>query len=242
MDENASRKPEVPEMLGVDAAQILEFWCAMVRPGDVHEIRIPKPINRRQAVISGYVDNVADFISMVEPYVEDHRAEAVYMTLNPVNPALLARSANRLKTNADTLSKDSDISHYRSLLIDIDPVRPAGISATDDERQAALQTGDRIVSFLSDQGWPLPVIHGSSGNGGILVYRLPDLPNLPESTALVKQVLGALAVLFDTDAVTIDTSVHNPSRLVKVLGTVAAKGDHTPDRPWRRAEGVCRVD
>jgi hypothetical protein len=121
-------------------------------------------------------------------------------------------------------------------------VRPAGISATDNERQRALDTGDEIVAFLTDQGWPLPIVQGSSGNGGMLIYRLPDLPNTPESAALAKGVLTSLAACFDTEVVKIDTSVHNPSRLVKVLGTVAAKGDHTADRPWRRAEGVCRVD
>jgi len=164
------------------------------------------------------------------------------MTLNPVNPALLARAANRRQRNAMSLTADADILRYRNLLIDIDPIRPAGISATDAERQRALDTGHQIVAFLCDQGWPLPIVHGSSGNGGMLVYRLPDLPNTPESTALIKRVLQALADLFNTDAVAVDTSVNNPSRVAKVVGTVAAKGDHTADRPWRRAEGVCRGD
>jgi hypothetical protein len=213
----------------------------MVRSGDVHEVRVPNPRDRCLGVVSGYVDDEDAFTELAAG-ITGYDAEGVYMTLNPVMPALLARAANRLQRNAKTLTSDADILHYRNLLIDIDPVRPSGISPTDDERRVALETGDSIAAFLGEQGWPLPVIHGSSGNGGMLVYRLQDLPNGPESTTLVKGVLEALASLFDTDAVKIDTSVHNPSRLVKVLGTVAAKGDNTADRPWRRAEGVCRVD
>ncbi len=241
MDENAFQGSEVPEMPGVDTAQVLQFWHAMVRPGDVYEMRIPKPQDSRLGVTSGYVNDPTSFVSLAQDITGD-RAEAVYVTLNQVAPALLARCQNRLQRNAKNLTGDEDILHYRNLLIDIDPIRPSGISATDGERQAALEIGDTIVSFLSEHGWPLPVIHGSSGNGGMLIYRLPDLPNTPESTAVVKRALESLAGLFSTDTVTIDTAVHNPSRLVKVLGTVAAKGDHIPDRPWRRAEGVCRVD
>lgn len=216
-------------------------YGAIVRSGNVHEVRIPNPRDRRLGVVSGYFNDDEAFVEAVAG-ISGEDAEGVYMSLNPVIPALLSRAANRLERNAKTLTGDADILRYRNLLIDIDPVRPAGISATEDERQAALEIGDTIVSFLREHGWFLPVIKGSSGNGGMLVYRLSDLPNTPDSTALVKRVLECLAGPFNTDAVTIDTSVHNPSRLVKVLGTVAAKGDNTLDRPWRRAEGVCRVD
>jgi hypothetical protein len=48
-------------------------------------------------------------------------------------------------------------------------------------------------------------------------------------------VLLALAQRFDTDAVKIDRAVFNASRICKVPGTVARKGDNTKDRPHRRA-------
>lgn len=241
MDENTFHGSGAPEKPVVDTDQVLEFWRAMVRPGDVHEMRVPKPRDGRFGVLSGYFDNYQAFVHAVRSIRGDD-AEGVYMTLNPATQALLARAANRLQRNAKTLTSDGDILHYRNLLIDIDPVRPAGISATDAERQRALETGEKIVAFLCDQGWPLPVVHGSSGNGGMLVYRLSDLPNSPESRKLIKRVLESLSEVFNTADVTIDTTVSNPSRLVKIVGTVAAKRDHTADRPWHRAEGVCRVD
>jgi hypothetical protein len=231
--------PGSPPAPGPDSALMRAAHQALFRPGDVVEIRIPNPRDRRFGVVSGYVDGEDAFVHLASQ-VDGSSAEAVYATLNPVNPALLARAANRLQRNAKTLTGDRDVVCYRNLLVDVDPVRPAGISATDAERDAALATTDAIVAFLREQAWPEAVVRGSSGNGGLLIYRLPDLPNTVETEALVKEVLGTLASLFDTDGVKIDTSVANPSRLVKVLGTVAAKGDHTRDRPWRRAEGVCR--
>lgn len=222
-----------------DQGSIQAFYRTLVRPGDVHEVRIPRPRDPRLGVVSGYVNDEDAFVRLASQY-DGTSAEAVYITLNPVNPALLARASNRLQRNAKTLTTDGDVLVYRNLLIDIDPVRPSRISATDAERVVALTTTDAIVSFLIEQGWPDPIVHGSSGNGGLLIYRLRDLPTTPENTRLVKTVLESLASLFNTPAVKVDTSVANPSRLVKVIGTVAAKGDHTQDRPWRRAEGVCR--
>jgi len=217
-----------------DRDQIRAYFCALVRSGDVHEIRVPNPRDRRLGVISGYVDNEEDFVRLASS-IDGTGAESVYATLNPVTPAILARAANRLQRNAKTLTGDGDVLCYRNLLVDVDPVRPAGISATDREREAALTIRTAVVAFLAEQGWPDPVVNGSSGNGGLLIYRLPDLRNTKESGALVKAVLESLASLFNTPAVKVDTSVANPSRLVKVVGTVAAKGDHTPDRPWRLA-------
>ena len=68
-----------------------------------------------------------------------------------------------------------------------------------------------------------------------------SLVKYQNAQAALKRVLKILADLFDASDVHIDTTVGNPSRLVKIVGTVVAKGDHTGDRPWRRAEAVCHV-
>src|SRR6185503_19824466 len=44
-----------------------------------------------------------------------------------------------------------------------------------------------------------------------------------------------LAVRFDTDRVHIDQIVFNPARICKLPGSLARKGDHTKERPQRRA-------
>lgn len=213
------------------------FFQTHMLPGSVHEIRIlPRD---RGGTAAGYVDSPARGAALACKW-NGTTAKAVYVTLNPVNPALLARAKNRIQDYAKDLTKDADVSCIRNILIDVDPVRPAGISATDAERAAALETTASIEAYLTGEGWPLPVVSGTSGNGGQLIYRLIDLPNTPESVVLVKGTLASLASRFDSNVATVDTSNYNPSRICKIPGTIAAKGDHVPDRPWRRAEAVCR--
>lgn len=64
------------------------------------------------------------------------QARGVHITLNPTSPALLARANERLVAGVGR-TKDSEI--QRNLLIDIDPVRPEGISSTDTEHETAVQ-------------------------------------------------------------------------------------------------------
>ncbi|HZP26102.1 MAG TPA: hypothetical protein VFB90_03545, partial [Dehalococcoidia bacterium] len=54
----------------------------------------------------------------------------IYFTLNPVNPALLARANCRILPKAEKTTADEDIRGYRWLLIDIDSQRPSGIGST----------------------------------------------------------------------------------------------------------------
>ena len=59
------------------------------------------------------------------------------------------------------------------------------------------------------------------------------LTNTEENIKLVEKVLKALAYLFDTDDVKVDTSNFNPSRICKLYGTRAQKGADTAERPHR---------
>ena len=117
--------------------------------------------------------------------------------------------------------------------MDVDPARPADISSSDAEHEAALARARDIRMVLGEEGWSAPVL-GDSGNGAHLLY-LVDLPNDDASTKLVEGVLKALARRFDDAVVTVDQAVFNAARISKVYGTVARKGDDTPDRPHRLA-------
>jgi hypothetical protein len=59
----------------------------------------------------------------------DHDGWNVYRTLNPVSPLLLSRAPNRM--GSKTATKAPDILKRSSVLIDLDPERPKGCSATD---------------------------------------------------------------------------------------------------------------
>uniref|UniRef100_UPI0037424640 hypothetical protein n=1 Tax=Methanofollis aquaemaris TaxID=126734 RepID=UPI0037424640 len=186
---------------------------------------------------SGYFDDYAKLTAAAEALDADPEVKGIYVTLNVVDPALLARRANRVKmrlTRHDPTTADADILRRRWLPIDLDPVRPSGVSSTDEEHDAALARADTIAGWLSGQGFPDP-IKADSGNGAHLLYRI-DLPNDDGATALVKGVLATLDMVFSDDVVVVDTANVNAGRIWKLYGTVSRKGDHTRDRPHRRAK------
>jgi len=155
----------------------------------------------------------------------------VYVTLNPVLPDLLARANNRCVRRSRHATSDDEIGTRRWLLVDLDPVRPAGISSTDAELAAAEARGRAIRDHLASLGWPDPVVV-ASGNGVHLRYRVA-LPARDGHT--VQGVLRSLSEGFSDGAVDVDTTVHNAARIARLPGTVARKGDPTPTRPHRLA-------
>lgn len=161
---------------------------------------------------------------------------AVYVTINTIDPQLMGRYANRIEPYASVTTSDSSVVRRRWLLLDFDPVRPAGTSATDAQVAAARDVASGCADALD---WPAPVV-ADSGNGVHLLYPI-DLPNDAASTSIVKGVLAELARRFDTDLVKVDQAVYNAARIVKLYGTVANKGDSTPETPWRLSRIVSGV-
>ena len=49
------------------------------------------------------------------------------------------------------------------------------------------------------------------------------------------KVLQALDLRFSDEKVSVDTGVYNAARIWKLYGTIACKGDNTPERPHRLA-------
>jgi predicted P-loop ATPase len=210
------------------AAEIHSALLVLLAPGGVHELRVP---NAHYGTNAGYFDcyNWENLASRAAEW--SGHWPAIYFTLNPVNPALLSRAQNRTKCRVKETTKDADIVCRRWLPLDFDPRIPAGISSTDAEHASALAKAQECKAWLTLQGWPLPLA-GDSGNGANLLYRI-ELPNDEPSRVLVERVLAALAQKF-TDAQTeIDTAVGNAARIWKIYGTMACKGDSSPERPHR---------
>lgn len=130
--------------------------------------------------------------------------------------------------------RDEDIEFRDLLLIDLDREGKTDVPATDEEIAAATQLADKIAAFLQAQGWDEP-LRMMSGNGMHLYVVLDRLPNDDASRDRVKALLGELALEFNTDAVKVDTAVYNASRITKVPGTVARKGEESEGRPYRMA-------
>src|SRR5215204_4975354 len=224
--ERGSTEVSLLEGSGEKTSEIRQTVEVLFKPGAVVEVRAFKG----RETVSGYYD---DHVALArEAKKLDGRGYAVYVTLNEVDPALLARSSNRaLKVYKEPTTSDNDIVRRRWLPLDFDPARPSGVSATDAEKKAAKERALQVQAFLGERGWAEPVV-ADSGNGYHLLYQV-DLPNDRESLELVKGVLESLAFRFDDDRVKVDTTTSNAARIWKLYGTTARKGDDTQERPHR---------
>ncbi len=215
-----------------DTGAIRAALALLTDPGQVVELRVPNVGGRGNNTASGYY---TDPDLLAQAAARFNGRAAVYVTLHEVNPDLLARAANRVQEYAKATTTDADIISRRYLPVDCDPARPAGISASDAEHDAALERARTIRGALRSEGWPEP-IYADSGNGGHLLYHVA-LP--ADDGGLSQRALKGLSARFSDAAVKVDESVYNPARIWKVYGTFACKGDSTADRPHRLA---CIID
>lgn len=218
----------------IDAGEITHALRLWFLPGDVFEVRVLDAVTtdyRREHIESGYFD-----FEHIEAVPEALRRlmsyRGVYATINPVNPDLLGRAFNRIRAaGREPTTSDTDILVRRWLLVDCDAVRPTGISSSETEHAAALAKAREIQYGLASLNWPDPIVC-DSGNGAQLMYRI-ELP--PQDEGLVQQVLTEIAKASDAN-VHVDLTVHNPSRIWRIPGTMNCKGDNIPTRPHRMAK------
>lgn len=209
--------------------QALRWHCPS--PNHVFEVRTVS-VYRTGGSVGYFNDTTIAANSIVN---SDHQGlQGTYVTLNPVNPDALARCANHMMTGGIG-TKDAEIVERRVLLIDFDPDRLGGISSSAAEHAAALAHMQNVSEDLTTwHGFPAPC-QVDSGNGGHSRYLTEPMPNDPESTYLVKTFLQCMDARYSQHNVKIDTSVYNASRIVRIPGTVARKGEDTPERPHRVA-------
>ena len=163
----------------------------------------------------------------VAPHVSDDTKYAYYTTFNMISDDCdLGKQA----------IKDSDVTAYRFMLIDIDPERPSGTCATEIEKQSAVTLADEILDwFVTNEVCGKDrVIIADSGNG---IHFLVPLNFLPADTtkSKVKKILGLLDKKFSNQQAKIDVTVYNPSRITRLYGTLNCKGGDTPERPYRQS-------
>lgn len=217
------------EYSGTKPAVIIKATLDLLHePGTVFEVRIPKT---KAGTISGYFNDTAIAASLIAK--ENGKHQSIYMTMNPINPALLARSENQFTFGSFMTSSDSDIIRRRWFLLDFDPTRPAGISSSDAEYRTALDKADVVVEWLTSIGWPEP-IRADSGNGVHVIYKV-DEPADDAARIDFEYALKMLSSIFSDDNVKVDVTVFNASRVWKVYGTISAKGSSTAERPHRVA-------
>jgi len=211
----------------IDAQEVRRSLSLLLDPSACVEFRAlyQGPAGKRGArslVRRG--DRPDDWVEAVEAL--NPSAEGVYYTLNPTT----------MLEGFDRGAHDDDVSRRRWVLVDVDPAKPEGksASATDAEKEAARRVASSVFDWLASISWPEP-LWIDSGNGWHLLYRV-DEPADDDTRAVVKSLLAGLAARFNvSDGGSIDRSVHNASRIAKLPGTWARKGPDTPERPHRMA-------
>ena len=216
-----------------DAQEILRGFNILLGCRHVYELRALGA--DRCGTISGYFD--ADHrLEMAEAANDwSGKAEGVYLTINPVLPDLIARAFNRCRVWAKYTTSDDQIMRRHWVPIDFDAKRPAGISSTDEEHEAALDRTRDCYRWLLSQGFPKnSLVIADSGNGGHLLVRV-SLNNTEECKELVRRCIEAVAFHFTDKVVDVDLKMFNAARIFKVYGSMACKGDSISERPHRFA-------
>ncbi len=204
--------------------------------GGCTEIRIilsnPRLKNRYVGkTVSGYYTNYDQAAKDISQY-DQHGS--VYCSLQPCDLTLIRRSKNHLTENAKDTTSDNQIITYKWILLDLDPIRPTQTSSSDQELQLSIDLLSRIDQELfSELG--ISIHHGLSGNGIHGLIPIETQLSVSKTSSLVKELLEMLAEKYSNDQVAVDTSVSNPSRITKVLGTKAIKGDDIEEAPHRRS-------
>lgn len=201
-------------------------WLSLLHePDAIIEIRSidPKPI------VSGYFRADSPRIAAE---LAKYPNRTFYQSLNPVKSACYARAQHeRLVERPKETTSDNDIIGFQWILIDADPVRPSGVSASAEEKKAAHAVAGKTMKRLMATGFSEPIV-ADSGNGYHLLFKVHIST---DDRQVVADFLSVLDMWFSTDEAKIDTAVYNPSRITKLYGTIAAKGAHTPERPHRQS-------
>lgn len=213
----------------IDPGEVRRAIATLQAPGKVFEVRAIGTSGGRKNILSGYFRDAETLLEKFDTI--DVRGRNIYITLGEVKDECFSRSQSEHFENNPSTTSDPEILRYRWLFVDLDPVRPAGISSSEAELGKAGELAEKVREYLAGLGFPAPV-RAMSGNGYHLLYRI-DVANDEAGRHTVEKCLKNLSAMFDTDAVKIDTTNSNPSRICKLHGTLAQKGTSTADRPHR---------
>jgi hypothetical protein len=204
----------------IDAAEVRRALAVLLDSRGCHELTaLPSGESR--------MVRASDLDAAIRAATALSDGSGLYFSLNPVRPGL-----------GDHTAKVGDIVARRWLLVDCDRPKVKGdpsadAMATDAERASASALAGKVVDWLLDQGWPLPIMI-DSGNGQHLLYRV-DLPANDRSRVAIAGCLKALVTRWDAEQATIDTKMANANRISKLPGTWVRKQANTAERPWRIA-------
>lgn len=160
----------------------------------------------------------------------------LYFGLNPVRPDAVPPRGESLFARMSRTTRDKDVLAYTMFVIDVDPERmPRDRAATDAEKAEARTVAATIREELL--GASIPSMLADSGNGFHLLVPLVPVggDGVQRAAHEAHRILRAFDGRFSTKAARVDTSVYNPSRILKLYGSLAMKGEPTAEHPHRVA-------
>jgi hypothetical protein len=191
----------------------------------------------------GYARSESEQVDMLLRAQRTRDYSGAYLLFNPIDSRISERYAPGEWGPAHAgRASDKEILLRRAVFVDVDPIRPKGISATDEERSAARLVAMGIRELLESRCGADAVGWGSSGNGYyLLVAIVPVIPDKDHGIR-IKRLLGGLQTNFGNAAVSIDGSVFNAARLMAAPGTLKAKGAGSEARPHRLTSFCCTMN
>jgi len=202
--------------------------------GGITEVRLIRP--------EGGVDGIgffADEDAFVRACADASGKVNVYAGVQP-RPGRLLPGAENAVGKIKSGVCDRQIEIVSNIVIDLDPVRPPRVSSTDDELGQAVAVATYAAAWYEMRGFVRP-IRVVSGNGCHLWFAIPPITvtdaNRDEITERLKLFEDRFRRRFAVGTVNVD-AIQNLSRVIKVAGTLAMKGENTADRPHRPAFGL----
>jgi hypothetical protein len=202
-------------------------WLAHA-PHGVAEVRVIRPSGGVQGI--GFFDDEDAF---VRECVRCNATGNVYVGIQPRPHRLLASARNTVRPLNSGAAK-KDIGVLTATVIDLDPVRPKDSASTEAELSQAIEAASRAADWCLAEGLAPPRLM-MSGNGAQLWFALPPTPIDEGLQAGLKAFEAELRTRFQSPQVHVD-SIHDASRIIKVIGTVSHKGDGRGGRPHRVSE------
>lgn len=211
-----------------DPALATEGLSKIVAANQVFEIRVlgvKKTNGYGNLSAFGIFDTVADAVSEISKFVKTHTYSGMYFTPNPLDESVMCRRPNMLDIGSrdDGMAKDADVIAIHWMLVDFDPVRPSGTTASNQQVKDVMFVSREMYNPFCDSLHARPLVL-FSGNGVHMMWRV-DLKT-DESPLLSRCLTKMQSMLSDVTekSVKIDIVNSNPARIWKVPGSFARKG------------------
>lgn len=108
-------------------------------------------LDGRKNIQSGYFTDAGTMIEALKKI--SLRESNVYLTLGYVNKACYSRVQRDTFRSKPGTTSDTDIDGYQWMLVDLDPVRSADVSSSDEELDHAKKLASDIYGYLKSIGF-----------------------------------------------------------------------------------------